>query len=451
MKRLIVLSLLFTMVVSAVFTQVSGLVDNRMYLLDAYFPEEGENELYDEYGSPMHIYGLISAANLTLTGTSEDRQFGGQFRVTVEYDTRENTLNWPWHKAYVWWQPIPQFRLFLGQDPDGQFENAVLAGYEFHQGNEQYIGVMLWDFWRAVFPGNWDTFGMAFTYRPIRELQFNLVIPTGGPEVLNWPRYTKEHVQRKVAWQNMFPWGLRLTANAQIPDIGSVLFSYIGPEHFKDDALGIIPLDYSGEDPERVYNHYGDIGLSFLLKGPVPGLQVQLGGAVKIPAFSDLETYPVMLGLAAHYQTNLFGYDCGVKFRYGVSIHTLYDRGSSNFAMSPGEDIFLHGNIMPWIDISGWKIHLDLGMTGVANPDTLAGSKIPDVTEDDKFIMGWWIGPYVKFRNFEAGVIVMTAGDDKHFNSEKTAINDNMGWGIHKVAKDARIKLSIPIRMVFHF
>ena len=448
MKRLIVLLLLFTMVISAGFAQVSGLVDTRMYLLDAYFPEEGESPLYDEYGAPLHIYGLISASYLTLTGTSEDRTFGGQFRVTVEYDTRENTLNWPWHKAYVWWQPIPQFRMFLGQDPDGQFENAVLAGYDFHQGNEQYLGIMLWDFWRAVFPGNWDTFGLAFTYRPIRELQLNLVVPTGGPEVLEWPRYTKDHVQRKVAWQNMFPWGLRLSGTFQIPDIGNVLFSYIGPEHFSEDAKR---TDVSEPDIKERYGHYGDIGLSFLFKA-VPGLQIQLGASTRIPTYSDI-AYPFMPGLAAHFQTNTGGYDWGVKFRFGASINTVYREGQSNFAMRQGEEIndtFLHGNIMPWITIAGWTINFDVGMTGVANSDGLAG-RVRNAAEDDKFIMGWWIAPYVKFRNFEAGVQIMTAGDARHFNDAPNNMNDNAGWGIHRVAKEAPVKLSIPIRMVFNF
>lgn len=433
------------MIITAGFAQISGAVDTRMYLLDAYVPKDKEID------APLHIYGLISAAYLSLAGANEARTIGGQLRLTVEYDTRENTLNWPWHKAFVWWQPHPQFRMFLGQDPDGQFENAVLAGYDYHQGNEQFIGVTLWDFWRAVFPGNWDTFGLALTYRPIREVQINLVIPTGGPEVLQWPRHTKEHVQRKVDWRNMFPWGLRLTVTGQIPDIGKILFSYIGPEHFGQGEAKGIKFDPDEKNIRDRYSHFGDVGLSFLLSGPVPGLQIQIGGSTKIPSYVDI-IHPVLLGLAAHFQTNMGGYDWGVKFRFGTSINTKYVRGNSNFAMGWGDDIkdtFMHGSIMPWIIVRGWRINLDMGMTAVVNKNGLAG-RVTDATEDDKAIWGWWISPYVKFGPLEIGFHIMTVGDHTHLTSE-TSMNDNAAWSSHKLAKDAPIKIAIPIRMVFHF
>jgi len=450
MKRLIAVLLLLSMIVAAGFAQVSGAVDTRMYLLDTYFSDE------EDFKQPLHIYGLISAASITLTGVNENRTIGGQLRLTVEYDTRNSTLNWPWHKAYVWWQPVPQFKMFLGQDPDGQFENAVLAGYDYHQGNEQYIGIMLWDFWRAVFPGNWDTFGLAFSIRPIRELQINLIIPTGGPEVLKWPRHEKEHVQRKVDWRNMFPWGLRINATGLIPGVGSVMFSYIGPEHFATEtpSEGFEGSQGIKDRDGLRYNHVGDFGLSFLLNGPVPGLQVQVGASTKFRSYSDYDTYPIMLGLAAHYQTNTGGYDWGVKFRYGVSVNTTYKMGTSNFAMSQGgeiDDTFMHGSVMPWINVRGWKINLDMGMTALVNKYGLAHTNSrTGATEDDKTLWGWWISPYVKYGPLEVGFHIMTAGDHAHLGTDDN-LNDNAAWSIHKLFKEPKIKIAIPIRMVFHF
>jgi len=110
----------------------------------------------------------------------------------------------------------------------------------------------------------------------------------------------------------------------------------------------------------------------------------------------------------------------------------------------------MHGNIMPWIIVNGCKINFDMGMTAIVNKNGLASSKT-GAGADDKTVWGWWLSPYIKFGPLEAGVQIMTIGVHDHLLNKSTELNDNAGWGGHKLTKDAPVKVAIPIRMVFHF
>jgi len=441
MKKLYTALLLLLLVSAVTFGQISGAVNTRMTLFDYVLGDEDEEDIW--------IYGLIHTAHITLTGSGSGGRFGGQIRITVDTDDYYgHVLERPWHKAFVWWQPHQQFRMFLGQDPDGQFETAVLAGYNFHEGDEQFIGVMVWDFWRAIFPGNWDTFGLAFTYRPIRGVQLNLIVPTGGPDMYEWPRHTNDHIQRLSTYREMFPWGLRFSGSAAIPDAGTVYFSYTGPFNFglEADYVDVI------RDDEGDFIHYGDIGVSFLLRGPVQGLQAQVGISTRIPSFAD-ELWPVMAGVAAHY-TNTFNLqntriDWGTKLRFGAAFNTSDSLGDDNFLQQSqrsyfGNDetkqkaTFIHGNVMPWVKISDWNIFFDIGMTGLLN----------DIDSEKEFTLGWWLSPYVKIGPLKAGIHVMTVGDiDDQYGRRTTSA----GWRARKVNEDNPVRITVPIAMEFQF
>jgi len=402
---------------------------------------------------------------------------GGEVRLLVDSDAfRGQRTSSPSHRTYVhkanvWYQPHPQFRMFLGQDPDGLFDSAELAGYEFHQGDEQFLGVMIWDFWRAIFPGNWDTFGLAFTYRPVRGLQLNLIIPSAYPSVYEWPRHTNEHINKKMEYSDMFPWGLRLNGTAAIPDIGTIYFSYIGPMNFSERVGENEDLPIRDEDGDLI--HYGDVGLSFLLKGPVEGLQVQVGGSTRIPAYGDM-LWPVMAGVAAHYTNfgELFNlrFSWGIKGRFGAAFNTSHELGTYKYLQQSdrsraGDDenrmqeikgTFLHGNIMPWITISAWTINLDVGMTGL----------VTDTNKEKEFVSGWWVSPYFRVGPLRAGVHIMTIGDVIADPSQGTG---NAGWRARKVngnrfkqlresdgkrkdlIRESPVKITVPIAMEFNF
>jgi hypothetical protein len=395
MKKLVVIAVVFALVAGTAFAEasVSGTVETRLYLVDT--------EFTDDIVANMH--GNIHTASITMTGANEDGTIGGQLRIRAENMTNYTPLRF--HKAYVWWKPVDQLRLFLGQDPDGLFETAVLTGWQFHQGNEEYIGFQAWDFWRGIFHGNWDTFGLAFQVYPVEGVNINLVIPTGGP-LDTWPRHQNEQVTRDVRLLNMIPFGLRLNANVAIPDIGTIYFSYIGPENYSDEQ---------GSDPdtENRYNHYGDFGLSFLLSA-IDGIQAQLGFSTRIARDSDAVKYPFNVGAAAFYKAG----DWGVKFRVGAGIGT----NGADYK-SGGDDTIVHGNVMPWFQVGNATVNVDIGVS--AN------------VSDAETLIGWWASPYLTVGPFQAGILFFTV--------------DGHGYNATTARKDADIKFQIPIRMTIGF
>jgi hypothetical protein len=243
----------------------------------------------------------------------------------------------------------------------------------------------------------------------------------------------------------MYPWGLRLNGTIDISDIGStVFFSYIGPEHSRHDARNSSSYELPSTnypdgqiiDSHRdgLYENYGDVGLSFLMRNLIPGFQFQIGGSTRIPVYNDT-SYPIFIGAAAHYQTNINGFDCGIKFRFGTAFNMSHILGGDPRGyeypdpfLQYGEAIYMHGNIMPWVNIAGWNICFDVGMTAYSL--------------DNDFVLGWWVSPYVKFGPFEGGIHLMTVG--------RPGV-ENAGWRARIVEEDSPVKLTVPIRMVFHF
>ena len=394
MKKLIAISVMIALVAGAAFAQtaVSGAFEARFWLIEANLSNDD---------AEATTRGLLHTGYVQLSGQNSEGTFGALARVRAENMTDYVGTGQAarWHRAFAWWRPIPQLRIFLGMDPDGLFENAALAGWMFHQGNEEFIGFQPWDFWRGIFPGNWDGFGLAFTITPMPGFNINLVIPTSGAgdHTQGWPRHEDRQVRATKFLKDVYPGSLRLNANFTIDGIGRVLFNYTGPQENFDDIA---------DD-----GNLGDIGLSFLLTA-VDGLQVQVGFSTRIPKDSDASDYPLMLGLAAHYAEG----DWGLKTRFGAGIQESLTR--------------VHGSVMPWYNFGSFRVNLDIGITMLAYDDDA----------DNGF--GFWVTPYLTVPagpgTFQIGMIIYNV--------------DGPGWNSINVAReDPEMKFAIPMRFSYSF
>jgi len=369
MKKIIAISVMLALVAGAAFAQtsVSGVIETRMTLIN------GSNA---DGAPPATIGGSVADGYAQLSGQDADGTFGGLVRV------RANSNEF--HRAFAWWRPIPQLRIFLGHDLDGLFGTDPLTAWGFHQGGEGYLNRHDWDFWRAVFPGNWDGFGAAFSIYPVPGAELNIVVPTGLPE---WFPGSTANANQTVALEDLIGY-LRIQGSYNIPDIGRVYLSYIGPRAELDD-------------------YYGQIGGSFLLTA-VPGVQVQLG----VTAFlvnSDLNhDHPLLVGLAAHYA----GGDYGVKFRAAAQIGGYAGNGfttSDSWRFRPwitGWNPFTKGNaitfnVMPWYNLDFGRVFFDIGMDLV----------LPDVGDSYNL---FWVNPYFKKSigpgQINAGLMIVNNG-----------------------------------------
>ena len=395
MKKLIAISVMIALVAGAAFAQtaVSGAFEARFWLIEANLSNDD---------AEATTRGLLHTGYVQLSGQNSEGTFGALIRLRAENMT--DAASNRWHRAFAWWRPIPQLRIFLGMDPDGLFENAALAGWMFHQGNEEFIGFQPWDFWRGIFPGNWDGFGLAFTITPMPGFNINLIVPTSGygDHLESCPRHTQAKVINRVNYDDLLA-SLRLNANFTIDGIGRVLFNYTGPRQ-----------DF-GEIPDN--EHFGDIGLSFLLTA-VDGLQVQVGFSTFIPNDSDQSDFPLRLGLAAHYAAS----DWGLKTRFGTNITDA--------------QTLVHGSVMPWYNFGNFRVNFDIGITLIA----------PD--EGDS-LFGFWLSPYLTVPagagTFQIGILLYNVAEGR------TIADGNAGWRATQAVAEPDMKFAIPMRFVYSF
>jgi len=351
MKKLIAITVMIALFASAAFAQavVSGALEARLNVFEVVLGDHGE--AYD-YGHPKpQTGGMFGTANIQIQGSNENGTMGGLFRLRAEDIVNDN---FRFHRVFVWWRPIPQVKLFLGQDADGLFETGQLTSWAFHQGSESFLNVHNWDFWRNIFPGNWDTFGAALSFYLVDGLELNLVFPTGKPN--GWPRHDNESVTRKIDIDAMYPGSLQFTGSYNIEEVGKIALAWIG----------------SGEVYNDKTENFGKIGLSFYSNSIVQGLAFQVGASydVKSSDVSDADKSPVSVGAAVHFNTG----DFGIKFRVGSDIATN-DTGK----------LFLTANIMPTYKLASvGNICVDFGIS--INKD----NKDADVET------GFWINPYLK-------------------------------------------------------
>jgi len=398
MKKLIAISVMIALIAGAVFaeTSVAGAVEAR---LNIYEGELGDHGDAYEGGFPKPTTsGSFGTAWIALSGTNDDGTLGGMFRLRGQdiAATNNGSEEFRWHRVFVWWKPVPQLRIFLGQDADGMFETGQLTSWAFHQGSESFLVVHHWDYWREIFPGNWDTFGAALSFYLVPGLDLNIVIPTGQPS--GWPRHQDSAVTRTSKLETIYPGSLQLTTGYNIEDVGKVAFAWIGSgQNFLDsDTL----------------TKFGKIALSFYSGSLVDGLQFQVGGSTDLLKGAD-DPAPVQVGAAVHFNAG----DFGIKFRVG-----------SDIKLDEAGGLFLTGNIMPTYSTEIGKLCLDIGVS------------VNKATSDAEQELGYWVNPYLKKGlsggYFQVGFILTSNID---------------GLGNTKVKVDDKPKVYLPLLMGFNF
>jgi hypothetical protein len=406
MKKLIAISVMFALVAGAVFaeTSVSGGVEARLNVYEATMGDWGPG--YDGSFPKPVTGGSISTGQIKLAGSADDATMGGALRMRWHYVTGDGN-NTRWSQAYIWWKPFEQMRLWLGVDDDGMFEIGQLTSWAFHQGSESYLVLHNWDFWRSIFPGNFDTFGAALSFYLVPGLDINLVIPTG--QSTGWPRHHNDAINQKPEIESVYAGSLQLTAGYAIQDVGKIALAYIGSgqSYMSDDTTD-----------------FGKAAFAFYSGSLVDGLQFQLGVATD---FLKDVTAPIAVGLGVHFNAG----DFGLKFRAGTYIGLDEDApGPTNGVVGGLKDgKFFTANIMPSYNTKAGKICLDIGFS----------MAIPGEGDAEN---GFWVNPYLKTGlsggYFQVGLLVINN------------IGGGQGGGV-TVSVDDKPRVYLPMLLGFNF
>jgi len=369
MKKVIAILAVSAMVTTAVFAQasVAGTVETRFSVIRGNLSDDDSDLVMGGLAGAGGA-GAIGAAWLQLSGTNPDGTLGGLFRLR-NTDVVRGADAW-FHRVFAWWRPHDSVRIWLGIDQDGMFDTAHFAGWGFHAGDNDYMFNHHWDFWRRIFPGNWDSFGMAFSFTNfgVDGLAINLALPTGNR---NWPQATNPQVTAFRTVEEMLA-GFRLHSTFAIPGAGTLQFTYNAPGAYHNDTT--FQVQYTTwEDATS----FGQLGLSFLLTALDFG-NILFGGAIVIPdSDNDLDLH---LGAALDIPAATFGDALAMRFRIGA--HVL-NGGTGNPMGAGAGNGALTANIMPIFALGPGSLMFDLGLT--------VGMPEDDFDADNH--LGWSVKP----------------------------------------------------------
>jgi len=370
MKKIIAISVMFALIAGAVFadTSIGGAVETRFSLA---------SQMGDDGDDPT-MGGYVAAAQFTFSGSNADGTLGGQWRYRNTNEGKDDIIDF-FDQAFVWWKPVEQVKIFLGIDQDGLFDTCDFVGWAFHAGDNDYLFNHNWDFWRQIFPGNWDGFGLAFSFYPMPGLDINLALASGK---VSWRQAPRKSVENIVPISDpdsdnknmgMLPGRLRFTANYSL-DFGKISLVYIGGGSAKEKGGAyMIPGNITGDNN-------GLFGLSALITA-IEGIQIKVGGSVVLNGEDSGYSVPMLInaGLGVAWAGEGFG----VKFRAGLVMQQEPSKGADDI-------MFITANVMPYFAVGEkGQVLVDIGVTN-------------DSTQADDFKLGWYVTPAYRF-NMEGG------------------------------------------------
>jgi hypothetical protein len=440
MKKIIAISVMFALIAGAVFadTALAGAVEARFSLAkQVQWPDEtkkGNQATTGGEDTPAPVMGgSIGAAQIRLSGSNTEGTLSGLFNFRNTDTVRSTT----WiHRVFVNWKPIEQVKVFLGIENDGLFDTADFLGWGFHQGDNDYLFTHHWDFWRQLFPGNWDGFGLALSFYPMPGLDINLVFPTGG---INWPQATNAQISadREITngknatgdevYNGMIPGRLRLTGNYSL-DFGKISFAYIGGVAAKEKGTTVAGT--------LTDDNNGLVGLSALITA-VEGLAIKVGGSVYLNGTNGKGTaaeYAVPMIINGGLGVAYAGEGFGVKARFGMISQAEPSKGADDV-------MFITGNVMPYFAVGEkGQVLIDIGVSN----DSRA--------KDHE--MGWYVTPAYRL-SMEGGAFKIGL---------QVYSNINLGGNIgvignviddtskaHKYYGDDIVRWNIPMLLAFNF
>jgi len=350
MKKLIAISALFVLLATVAFAQpsVGGNFAAKVTIISGSSEED----------SPLNGGASIEDANVSVNFANGDGTAGGKVRLNGVGDAAGWWGGTPF--AFAWWKPIPQLRIQLGHNPDGDFGAAQITGWGFNAEAQKSVAIDSdsGDFtgtgWknarRAGFYGGYSGLGAAISIYPMEGLTVNLVLPFGGDH----------SAATKGVGEIYGKFHLNVVYN--LTDIGTVRISFRG-----DGGMG-----YNEDYNELKDSGIGHIYGSFFLTA-IDDLAVDIGIDFGIPytKIDDTDISPGLgIGLGVRYTSG----DFGVKFRAGATL-----------AASEGDakkDTVIGVVILPYYTLPAFRFYLNAGF----------GVSIPD--EGDSAV-DWFVNPYI--------------------------------------------------------
>ena len=299
-----------------------------------------------------------------------------------------------------WWSPIPQLRLQIGADTDGNFGTAQISGWGFTGETKNAGGMGAIGEYGAGGMSNqgrdhsrstgwYDGTGATSNFQariyPIEGLSINLWIPFNNTENV---AFTFARFELNVQYR--------------IVDIGNVNVSFqCRPGYIKGDPDG---KEWYGEDGVTDVNASPKIFASFFLTA-IENMAVDLGLSYRLPFTNPDKTYKVEGEDVIKETTTYHPFEIGLGFRMNFGDFQFKLRSGFSFAGSTeidGDDdpvkdpVRISFNINPNYKIGNVTIFFYAGL-GIEAVDDWEAKTAPSQFKNSgsNAVVSWFVNPYV--------------------------------------------------------
>ena len=337
--------------------------------------------------------------NTIIKLTFGDNSAGGWLSI---HNNNGNYYHW-----FGWWQPIPQVRLQVGRNTDGNFGTAQITGWGFTGESKNGLGAIgeysgpvfgLAHARTGFYGGTGDTPNYQVSIYPVEGLAVNLWVPFASSQLAG---FTFSRVEANIVYR--------------IPDIGNATLSY-------QSNTGYLAAD---ENEWWVTEQTGTpkVFLSFFLTA-VENMAVDLGLAYKFPLIKDTinvpavtddfgyttkagyptnynESFPFEIGLGFRYTINS---DFAVKLRAGFSIggattKTDVDEKSDTYLedVTVSKPLQISVNILPTYKIGTMTIYFYAGVGIQSSVDGWENEAKGSIWQNSgsNAVISWFVNPYL--------------------------------------------------------
>jgi hypothetical protein len=376
MKKLIAISVVFALVTAVAFAQpsVGGALGAKVVIVAS-----------DSTDDAPLVGGMgFTNRHVNVDYANGDGTAGGRVRLYAAGAT-----GW-WGAlpfAFGWWKPIPQLRVQIGHNPDGDLGAAQITGWGMNAEAQDSVAIdndsdgsgygSIWKNGRSQgYYGGFSQFGVLLSLYPADGLNVNLVLPYGtgrneNPGANVGEIYSKFH----------------LNVVYSIPDVGVLRITFQGLGGLADND------DY----PQKV--SAGDIFASFFVTA-VDNLALDFGVKFGLP-YEDASGVDQSPGLGIGVGLRFTSGDFGVRARVGAAL------GSEAGDVAGPTNIGL--TILPSFVLPAFTFYFNAGF-GVSIPD----DKDADASVD------WFINPYIRksvsnfsfYAGFKLGAPAAVGDDD---------------------------------------
>jgi hypothetical protein len=380
MKKIIAISVMFVLIAGAAFADTSfgGNMRITANLASGQGGTDDKGNSFENKAGDVHVYD----SNLSANWSGDNAGGMMRFHAFGSKDGVVSKIDWtPQFFGFVWWKPIDQFRLQIGQNADGDWGHSQISGWGYNAeaqngaAVDQYRGigdkavVARTAAWWGGF-GDGDTPGLALSFYPAQGFEINVGIPMASKSDL------------AVIYSNS-----KINVKADIPDIGTVR---VAADLNKKSADADLLLNgHLGFYLSAVENMGIDIGFAFK----------QDGKDAKNNDYNHME-----FGLGYR----LVADDLTLKARIGYVMKDE-DHGGSVFGIG----------IMPAYNLGDFKFFFNAGFG--MNLDAKGDSNKQD----------WFVNPYIQVPtsagSFYAGIKIVNSFNK---DGDKKKGEDQMTWAI---------------------